>query len=315
MASLRKNGLPSSCEPCRKSKLRCDHQIPVCGRCTRRKKSGQCIYRPSSTRPVSTGPSRSPVAEDAPRPSLDHAAQPIWENRAITRSRLSQSEYMGMTSHFAVFKESADNLGISTSSATPGTNQDTNNPKADTIQIESDEVRRGANILQLLKDLPLYRQAAEDWIRKTNGCDFLGRPLVELIFNSLEESLDVWSSDTDALFNRSRQIFQMFSRPIPMHPSLTFSQYMQLMSCRWEVIGLAFSFAGMGVALPGDSDPELKLGNRPFAARKELGEVALSATETCLAFCNNAGVSNDAVSWLTSQGTLLATLIYGDKGG
>lgn len=219
-----------------------------------------------------------------------------------------------MTSHFALFKESADNLGVSIPTTTPETGHNSQNSTTDAIHIESDEVRRGAHILHLLKDLSLYRQAAEDWIRKTNEWDFLGRPLVELIFKSLEESLDLQSGDTEALFTRSRQIFQMFSSPIPMHSSLSFSQYMTSMSCRWEVIGLAFSFAGMGIALPGDSDPELQLGNGTFAAKKEFGEVALSATETCLAFCNNAGVLNDVVSWLTSQWTLLATLIYGDKG-
>lgn len=42
----RRNGRPPSCEPCRKSKLRCDHAAP-CGRCIRRRRVDQCFYHPN----------------------------------------------------------------------------------------------------------------------------------------------------------------------------------------------------------------------------------------------------------------------------
>ena len=41
---VRRNGIASSCEPCRKSKLACDHELP-CSRCIRGKKD--CYYHPS----------------------------------------------------------------------------------------------------------------------------------------------------------------------------------------------------------------------------------------------------------------------------
>lgn len=45
---VRRNGQLSACEPCRKSKLRCDHGRPVCGRCVRRRLSEQqCLYHPA----------------------------------------------------------------------------------------------------------------------------------------------------------------------------------------------------------------------------------------------------------------------------
>ena len=45
---VRRNGLLSSCEPYRKSKLRCDHNRPICGRCARRRLSQhQCHYHPA----------------------------------------------------------------------------------------------------------------------------------------------------------------------------------------------------------------------------------------------------------------------------
>lgn len=44
----RRNGRLQSCEPCRKSKLRCDHVVdPACGRCVKRGTASQCFYHPS----------------------------------------------------------------------------------------------------------------------------------------------------------------------------------------------------------------------------------------------------------------------------
>ncbi|KAK4505168.1 hypothetical protein PRZ48_003131 [Zasmidium cellare] len=51
----RRNGKAASCEPCRKAKIRCDHQKP-CGRCTSRGLTARCIYHPAPlTRPRRPG--------------------------------------------------------------------------------------------------------------------------------------------------------------------------------------------------------------------------------------------------------------------
>lgn len=47
MAAPRRNGQLSSCEPCRKSKLRCDHQSPICGRCLCHGQAERCFYHPA----------------------------------------------------------------------------------------------------------------------------------------------------------------------------------------------------------------------------------------------------------------------------
>lgn len=43
----RRNGTLQSCEPCRKSKLKCDHVTPVCGRCIAKDIAQKCFYHPS----------------------------------------------------------------------------------------------------------------------------------------------------------------------------------------------------------------------------------------------------------------------------
>jgi hypothetical protein len=52
----RRNGKQQACEPCRKAKMACDHTLPVCDRCKRRKVVARCIYLSAPmTRPSVTG--------------------------------------------------------------------------------------------------------------------------------------------------------------------------------------------------------------------------------------------------------------------
>lgn len=45
--SRRRNRSLASCEPCRKGKLRCDHQQPICASCRRRGRESRCWYHPA----------------------------------------------------------------------------------------------------------------------------------------------------------------------------------------------------------------------------------------------------------------------------
>jgi hypothetical protein len=47
MERKRRNRQLSSCEPCRKSKLRCDHTWPICNRCIRHGRTDKCFYHPA----------------------------------------------------------------------------------------------------------------------------------------------------------------------------------------------------------------------------------------------------------------------------
>lgn len=312
MTSLRKNGLLSSCEPCRKSKLRCDHQFPTCARCARTSKSDQCIYRRSPTRTANSG-SATLTPTTTPQPIQDAVSVSIRESQsALKRRRLSQCEYLGMTSHFTLFQESTDNLAISLPHEEKA-NENIHDPISNTITIESDAVHRGAHILQLLTNLPIYQRITEASIKMTQESGVLSKPVIELTFKSLQGFAGSQSStDFSALLSRSREIFGLFSSPIPINSSLSINDFMSSMSCRWEIIGLAFSCLGVATALPGDWDAIVE--GKLVGSRTDLGELALSATETCLSFCNEAGVLNDAVSWLISQRLFLATLVHGDRG-
>ena len=65
--SRRRNGKKLSCENYRKSKLACDHTLPVCGRCVRRKCREPCVYHPAPMTKLDTSSKRA--SQGQPRPA------------------------------------------------------------------------------------------------------------------------------------------------------------------------------------------------------------------------------------------------------
>lgn len=110
----RRNGSQQACEPCRKGKIACDHALPTCGRCKRRKTFSQCQYvqapmskarlgestsrRTSITTPVPTPTSLSPTASFNTKSRHNHAS-------TISGPFNKSSGFYGSTSFSAIFLE------------------------------------------------------------------------------------------------------------------------------------------------------------------------------------------------------------------
>lgn len=78
--SYRRNGKLFSCEPCRRGKLRCDHNTPVCGRCARRNKPDQCFYHPAPLTKTRSSPAPQRPLSTARRPS-SFSSRPVTDER------------------------------------------------------------------------------------------------------------------------------------------------------------------------------------------------------------------------------------------
>ncbi|KAF7181881.1 hypothetical protein CNMCM7691_001178 [Aspergillus felis] len=90
MSSPRRNGVQTTCEPCRRSKLRCDHPIPVCKRCVRTAKSDVCVYHPSPmTRSWYSDPVSSPNISGDPDSNWDKKDQSVKSPATLGLKRYS----------------------------------------------------------------------------------------------------------------------------------------------------------------------------------------------------------------------------------
>ncbi|KAJ5090208.1 hypothetical protein N7532_008892 [Penicillium argentinense] len=135
-----------------------------------------------------------------------------------------------MTGHFSLFKECTDHIDVSSSIHEEQEPNDSQISLPNVIPVEPADIQRGALPIQLLQALPVYRRSADVYLAATQDCEFLGRPLVERTFESLQQLAKPPMSGTPNLDSRSREKFRHFSKP-----------------ARWEIVGLAFSFVGLSI--------------------------------------------------------------------
>ncbi|KAJ5304932.1 uncharacterized protein N7443_004592 [Penicillium atrosanguineum] len=332
----RHNGLLSSCEPCRRTKLRCDHLVPTCGRCRRTHKAAACVYRPNLTRtapstaqtaaiktsPISVArPSTQIVVPQAPsksRPlaSPQHALRDryieVWSHRLALSSTPS---FLGLTSFSAVYNDSEASLRHH-SPITPLQLPQFNPPRVHVVHaVDDDQTKLGAELLSLLfDDFALYRQmaiACEE--RSSKGimdlpamytiCD-----VIEGMYSSMPSHLDPQSR----LLELSQRLFEGTTREFITHAKMTLGEYLVALAGRWEAIGFILTMSGICAANTIVDDPLFHGLELSATDHKNLGILATAGSELCLQFCESVGVMSDPLGWLLLRHIHLLTLVCGD---
>lgn len=306
MATPRRNGQLSSCEPCRTSKLRCDHTSPICGRCERR--GLHCTYHPAPLTQSLTGirppKKRRAIYESDPPSNISRLHN---ENDAWTRKKASVSApgFWGQTSYCDAFTDTRNefNVGVPYLAG------------HDNFPVDQKRINLGARVLTLLEDLPFYRDVVTARFKIWKGwC--LGWPVTDMIFTVVEK---MWNSlETEGMNTNqrasflSKRLFEMHSRPLEVHPSMTWEDFQSAAAGRWELIGLLFTLTGLAT----DWVPH---GDRIFMRQDTMDATSLAITATavgdiCLQFCDSTGIVNDIVVWLLLHHVTLLAIVYGESG-
>ncbi|KAJ5249597.1 hypothetical protein N7489_000007 [Penicillium chrysogenum] len=305
MATPRRNGQLSSCEPCRTSKLRCDHTSPICGRCERR--GLHCTYHPAPLTQSLTGirppKKRRAIYESDPPSNISRLHN---ENDAWTRKKASVSApgFWGQTSYCDAFTDTRNefNVGVPYLAG------------HDNFPVDQKRINLGARVLTLLEDLPFYRDVVTARFKIWKGwC--LGWPVTDMIFTVVEK---MWNSlETEGMNTNqrasflSKRLFEMHSRPLEVHPSMTWEDFQSAAAGRWELIGLLFTLTGLAT----DWVPH---GDRIFMRQDTMDATSLAITATavgdiCLQFCDSTGIVNDIVVWLLLHHVTLLAIVYGES--
>lgn len=347
MSSLRRNGLLSSCEPCRRSKLKCDHTVP-CGRCRRRKRPTQCVYHPAPmTRLLSSEDQDSPAinkrssvtgTQSAGDHSPDNSCPSKSTSQGNGSSKHAGSEgplrdrfiadwskraasspgtgVLGPTSYSAVYDESED---VIRSPSVPTSFRDfSKSLSRNQTLVDDADIQVGAELLLFLyEDFTLYERMS---ISKFSHCEayVFAPPLLRLLFASVRQMLNNAIRDesdplTD-LTELSKRIFENCSKTIYVDTHMTPQNYFISMPNRWEIIGVLFSIIGASSFLLPASDMITLHPNAANVDRHGLSLVCISAGEKCIKFCDNAGVMSEPLSWSLLAHASLLTYIYGDHG-
>ena len=326
-----------ACDPCRKSKTRCDFTLPVCQKCVRKGRAERCTYPDPSTA-SRTWYSDNDAAWGASPPGQQQQQQPPLPQQP-QHVQVEPASYgppvvdlaarmplhtrvgsLGLASFGGVFSENQDALGRSAnvSGVLP-------NPSAisTTAGITDSKVTQlGARLLYLLfENLPLYERMAQSSLESIlEGC-VLGDGMVSTMFSYLGEMRDSWtgyskdaSDKYNSLIGWAQRIFGNGRKALVVSTATSPYEYFRSVADRWEGIGLLFAVIGQGAMLERDWRYVRRQFSDSPRDQTSLGVLAAAAAEACLQLCDNFGSEDDPLGWLLFQHIRLLMLVYGDNG-
>ncbi|KAF2437123.1 hypothetical protein EJ08DRAFT_578120 [Tothia fuscella] len=319
---FRRNGKLFACEPCRKQKVRCDHALPVCGRCRKRKAEQECNYHPAPlTRPSAVvtpsdgSPSwGNPPPETPTPPTLPILSTPL-DNTFSTAGRsfsvpagTDTPAYLGSISFSEVFKAStrghvSDNIWLE-----PLANVTKSLRSPATYTLPEERIQSGAEILSLLFDF--------EYINKTIERYCVVSQIVALPWSMLKKSLDSLQSTlrqhpTKAQrYSLSKQIFTQTFIPLQVDEANTGGDFHLTFTgskLRWEFLGVLFTYIALGSLLDEDH-----VAGPPRSAKPSYTQDFTRASNLCISFCDRAESLNELLIWLLHGSSILLTFRYGD---
>ncbi|KAI1174399.1 hypothetical protein F4777DRAFT_553955 [Nemania sp. FL0916] len=347
----RRNGKLQSCEPCRKSKLRCDHVVPVCSRCTKRKCADKCEYHPNPlTRKRSTAAKGPPTPATTTDQETSPAALPSIESsepespgyHALTASRLDHQGLSQPQQAPAKLNRAASappghphHCDGGTGRVNPGFLGTTNfmsiftenlsslgvvsteleGPKLPRLTISNDQIVRGTQLLYFLKDSILVHDFVN---RSFDILDGVGNVCIEPVMK--QWLLGLWANHTDTLKKRNPEKLRRLSELLWRNTltSIAVQEDMDYKAWALQATGMNIRWEVIGIiaALVGQCATMLSrldsLLTQHDVSKPVLARKMSEIASTCLSFCRDCEALDDLFVWLLIENTALTIAIKGD---
>lgn len=191
---------------------------------------------------------------------------------------------MGPTAYSAVYTENPGSLSI----AEPDVATSTDDPSY-LPALSAEKIQEGANILAMLKDLPLYRRLTQRRFDLYGGI-IVPRPVFQIWVDDLwaEFGPVLSDCDPDQLLRLSEMVFRNTRRPFKTHGRMNATDWAKAASgrnVRWEVIGIVISLVGLVAVNLDDWDSIFDDVRDKIIDRATFGERMGKASGHCLCFC------------------------------
>ncbi|CAG7917568.1 unnamed protein product [Penicillium olsonii] len=309
--ATRRNGTLQSCEPCRRSKQRCDHDRPICRRCAAKGISNKCFYHPSPM--TRRRPSDTVINEVIPNSLTSQPTSNTSSPGALGNGRLfvpleppsALPGYLGPISYSAVLSEHRNEI--------PPEPEETDSAG---LMVDPDRLQSGVEALRFLYQLTMRETLIEKYYLKSWNT-IVPRIVVDEILRSLHTIFSGFTENpTLQLQELSNRIFQNTSRPMRTHKTMTIEEYCGSFTgrnLRWEAIGSIFSLCGMQLMVTLDNDPEVVQNSDDPGLKERLVHQVTVVSTICLGFCDQASSANELLAMLQFNDTMLRTQQYGDQ--
>ncbi|MCJ1405796.1 hypothetical protein MMC11_009026 [Xylographa trunciseda] len=328
---LRRNGKPQSCEPCRKAKAACGHELPICQRCRRRNIAAQCTYHPAPLTRLPTAPvegarvQKKAGSATGTSATGHHGQNPhgvsnllFLVNQRVQDSeniRVSSSEFLGPTSFTAMFRDNQANIGEDLLMEQPDDEISSDINKEQDQWWKSERLSLGIGILKQFPEKELCWRLIS---RHMSSCD------VELHIPSMKYCMQsIWSTYGEFLDEpRSQESLTTMAQTIlcnelvPMPVCRSTGEWLESFTgsrLRWEIIGTFFAMFGLAVmSMPDLNGNSLIKGYETVRDRRKYARKMNECAEACLILCDDSSAVNEYVIWLMHHIHMLTTYYSGD---
>ncbi|ETS88158.1 hypothetical protein PFICI_01986 [Pestalotiopsis fici W106-1] len=331
---IRRNGKPHSCEPCRLSKIRCDHKLPVCDRCVLRRMEKRCIYHPApmtksrSSRPPASAQTRrssvisptvaAPVAQAL---SFPDNVQPTCTGSTSSSSTPRTSHpadagFFGPTAFSAVIND--DQEVITQHVKQLCEQQFPHSERQSQKNIPEGRIQAGMKALHLLMEFPTFPECINRYLEISYTC-MVPDPFVKACVTSLQQTLHAFNtSPNESSAADLRQLVMTLctntAKPLDILTHIAAKDYHTLFTgsnLRWEIIG--FILALLGVSFKYD----INRRSEPLRALSPTEQPTFihritEAVEYCSSVCFSYNAVNHQALWLLYGEACLKNVVFGD---
>ncbi|KAL6709709.1 hypothetical protein ACN47E_001137 [Coniothyrium glycines] len=343
---FRRNGKPRSCEPCRISKIKCDHATPTCQKCEARGLTDQCFYHPNPM----TKPAGTPRKKPEPRrrklsgrgvdaqsargyerltsltlspPTMRNDIPPVsnsWptppDSASVNQSGSdpTRSFYLGSTSYAAVFTEDRplpDTVHEQPSerlSVTPSTS-------GRNIGHRFCQFGLGQSIVSRLTPFSFFEKSIKMYF-ETNKASCLLGPLILFALPQLRIDLEQLATAGSDAYGLYAEITKNSARPLKVPSSMLPSQFHTLWTgkhLRWESLGLILAISASQAQYTSPHDPLFINQDGEKLEKQDLIEDIIHTTNDCINIAQTHGAVNDIMVWLVYVNMMVISNFYGDN--
>lgn len=215
--------------------------------------------------------------------------------------------FLGPTSYNAVFTENPQSLGIMEA-------EEEDLPSLPPLPAE--KIDAGAEVLALLRDIPLYEKFTQRWFDLCDGIVVM-QPAYRIWIDELwtEWGKLLTEGKPDQLRSLSDLVWRNTRRPMKVHGQMTAREWAKSASgrgLRWEIVGIILSMAGLIAINLSNWDTIFDNIRDRYVDRATFAERMRKASEFCLCFCYESEVLNDIYVCFMYEDLVLVECLKGD---
>ncbi|PSN72388.1 hypothetical protein BS50DRAFT_485249 [Corynespora cassiicola Philippines] len=292
----------AACEPCRSSKLACDHSRPVCSRCRNRNRADSCVYRLAPFKKKRKQLTPIAPSERSSRLPSTHSSETETSlpNVTATPRLYPNPGYLGSSSHTTLFDHFSPT--------------DHHDIEQRAVSADGANIANGAKFIGELAHFPqlqLCFRLVEAWTSKganlalvkpfTHQCASTVQTIFRRLTVSAEEAVEI-----------SRSLFKQSCSPLTVNAETTMKTYCTNFchnNARWETLGIFFAAVSQAAVDLASFEPIYSTEEQRRIFRRRV----MQYSDRCLEISLSLDCLNDLQLLLQYENWIIHSHIDGDQ--